>query len=302
MKKILFFIIFFIFCQKRDIFKNDKELVNQFLNENKDIISIYSFLEKSPKNFFYSSPLSPLDTLYKKQKVFERIAYLIGFYRISYDTFSFDSLRFFIENNDTFCEIIHLDSMRHCIAIIQYDTLWRIFFNDSLLDSIKKISYGIKEYEKIYPINAQKKIILKKREGKYQFYKISPTYSFFPSLDTAPTIEFINLKNKLSTTIDSNFFKNLILLEELPSFSMDESITIQIKIKENNLEEYFVFLHYQNERFLFKKENNIFYLKIKPNKKGLNYLTIEVLTSKTLFYFKEKFIYHLYQIPIFCYN
>ncbi|MEO0112820.1 MAG: hypothetical protein ABIK80_02545 [candidate division WOR-3 bacterium] len=300
MRKIIFFVIFFIFCQKENIFEDDKELVNQFLKENKKIISIYSFLEKRPIDFFYSSLLLPCDTIYRNQKVFEKIAHLIGFYRISYDTFSFDSSKFFVENKDTFCEIIHLDSMRHVIAIIQYDSLWQIFFNDTgVLESIRKINYGITEYEKIYPICAQKKIILRKENGKYQFYKISPINSFFPNLDTAPEIDSINLKNKSSITIDSSFFKNLFSLEELPSLSINDSIIIEIKIKEENLKECFIFLHYQNQRFLFKKENNIFYLKIKPNKEGLTYLTIEILTSQTLFYFKEKFIYHLYQIPIF---
>lgn len=298
MKKILLFIIIFIFCQKKNVLERDKELVSQFLKENKEIISIYSFLEKEPKVFSYSSSLFPSDTIYQNQKIFERIAHLAGFYRLSYDTFSFDSLRFFIENKDSLCEIIHLDSMRHCITIIQYDTLWQIFFNDSILDSIKKISYGIKEYEKIYPIYARKRIILKKDNGEYHFYRISPTTSFFPNLDTAPKMEFINLKNRFSITIDSNFFKNIFSLEELPNFPINESITIEIKIKEDSLNEYFVFLHYQNQRFSFTKDNNIFYLKIKPNKKGLNYLTIEILTSKSLFYFREKFVYRLYQIPI----
>lgn len=300
MKKILFFLIFFIFCQKRDIFEKDKELVNQILKENKEIISVYSFLEKRPNDFFYSSSLLSSDTIYQNQKVFEKIAHLIGFYRLSYDTFSFDSLRFFIENKDTLCEISHLDSNRHTIAIIQYDSLWQIFFNDTgVLESIRKISCGIKEYEKIYPIRAKKRIILKKQSGEYQFYKISPTNSFYPNLDTAPEIDFINLKNKFSITIDANFFQNLFSLEEIPNFSINDSITIEIKIKKDSLKDYLVFLHYLNQKLLFKKDNNIFYLKIKLNKKGLNYLTIEILTPQTLFYFKEKFIYHLYQIPIF---
>lgn len=299
MKRILFFLIFLIFCQRKNIFEKDKELVNQLLKENKKIISIYSFLERAPKDFSYSSSLSSLDTTYQNQKILEKIAHLIGFYRLSYDTFSFDSLRFFIENKDTFCEVFHLDSIRHTIAIIQYDTIWQIFFNDSLLDSIKKISYGIREYEKIYPIRARKKIILKKHNGEYQFYKISPTISFFPNLESTPNVDSIILKNKFSIIVDSVFLENLFFLEELPQFSIDESIGIEIKTKENSLKEYFIFLHYQNQRFVFKRDNNIFYLKIKPNKKGLNYLTIEILTSQSLFYFREKFIYRLYQIPIF---
>ncbi len=300
MRKILFFIILFIFCQKKDTFENDKELVNQILKENKEMISIYSFLEKRPIDFSYSSFLLPSDTTYQNQKVFEKIAHLLSFYRLSYDTSSFDSLRFFIENKDTFCEITHLDSNRHTIAIIQYDSLWQIFFNDiGVLESIKKINYGIKEYEKIYPIRAKKRIIFKKQSGKYQFYKISPTNSFFPNLDTAPEIDFINLKNKFSITIDSGFFKNFFSLEELPNFSINDSITIEIKIKKDSLKDYLVFLHYSNQRVLFKRNNNIFYLKIKLNKKGINYLTIEILSPQTLFYFKEKFIYHLYQIPVF---
>ncbi|MEO0118945.1 MAG: hypothetical protein ABIK60_00195 [candidate division WOR-3 bacterium] len=299
MKKIIFFVIFFIFCQKKNIFEDDKELVKQFLKENKEIISIYSFLEKRPIDFSYSSSLLSSDTIYQNQKVFEKIAHLIGFYRISYDTFSFDSLRFFVENKDTFCEISHLDSMRHTIAIIQYDSLWQVFFNDTgVLESIRKISYGIKEYEKIYPICARKKIVLRKEKGEYLFYKISPTNSFFPNIDTAPQIDFINLKSKFSITIDSSFFQNLFSLEEIPNFSINDSITIEIKLKKDSLKDYLAFLHL-NQRFLFKRDNNIFYLKIKPNKEGLNYLTIEILTPQTLFYFKEKFIYHLYQIPIF---
>lgn len=292
MKRLIFLIFFFLFCQRKNLWENDRQLVNQFINENKNIISLYSFLERRMLDFSYSSPIFPFDTLYKNQKIFEKIAHLLGFYRLSHDTFSLFNLRFFIEDKDTFCEISYLDSMRHCISIIRYDSLWQIFFNESLI--IKKI-YQEKEYEKIYPIYLAKRFILKKSNNNYQFYSLPFAHSYYPSFDTAPRVNLIFLNEY---KIDTSFFNKQFLINDLPSFSIGDTISIKIFL-EDTLKENLIFLHYQGKRIFL---DNTCSLRIRIEKIGLTYLTIEILTHRTLFYFKERFIYHIYQIPIYIYN
>jgi len=295
MKKYLFLLILFLFCQKRNLWERDEELVNQFIKDNKNIFSIYSFLERKPTDFSYSSPIFSCDTLAKNQKIFEKIAHIYSFYRLTYDTFSFFNLKFFIKDKDTFCEVDYTDSIRHVIAIILYDSLWQIFFNESLkVDSIKKI-FQKKEYEKIYPIYLHKKFILKKLNQNYQFHQISFANFYYPNLDSAPKFDLIYLNEN---QFDTGVFSKTFSTEKVPNFSINDSITIKIKLKDT-LNEGLVFLHYQDKRFLFDKNNDFFFLKIKLEKTGLYYLTVEVLTYRTLFYFKEKFLYNLIQIPIY---
>jgi hypothetical protein len=298
MKKHLFFLIFFLFCQKRNLWEDDKELVDQFIKNNKNIFSILSFLEKKETNFSYSSFLFPFDTIYQNQKLFEKIAHIYSFYRLTYDTFSLFNLKFFVENKDTFCQVDYLDSIRHIIALIKYDSLWQIFFSESLkVDSIKKI-FQKKEYEKIYPIYLHKNFLLKKVGQNYLFYQIPFANFYYPHSDSIPKFDLIYLNEH---QFDTTILKKALLLEELPHFSFGESLIIRIKLKDT-LNEGVVFLHYQNKRFLFDKNDDLFFIKIRLEKTGIDYLTIEILTHKTLFYFKEKFIYNLIQIPIIVEN
>jgi len=295
MKKYLFFLIFFLFCQKRNFWESEKELVNQFIKDNKNIFAAHSFLERKPTDFSYSSPLFIYDTLGKNQKIFEKIAHIYSFYRLTYDTFSLFNLKFFVKDKDTFCQVDYLDSIRHIIALVKYDSLWQIFFNESLkVDSIKKI-FQKKEYEKIYPIYLHKKFLLKRIDQNYQFYQIPFANFYYPNLDSAPKFDLIYLNQH---QFDTSIFNKIFLIEEIPCFSINDSITIKIKLKDT-LKEGIILLHYQNKRFLFDKNNDLFFLKIKLEKTGIDYLTIEILTHGTLFYFKEKFIYNLIQIPIY---
>ncbi len=295
MKKYLFFLIFFLFCQKRNFWESEKELVNQFIKDNKNIFAAHSFLERKPTDFSYSSPLFIYDTLGKNQKIFEKIAHIYSFYRLTYDTFSLFNLKFFVKDKDTFCQVDYLDSIRHIIALVKYDSLWQIFFNESLkVDSIKKI-FQKKEYEKIYPIYLHKKFLLKRIDQNYQFYQIPFANFYYPNLDSAPKFDLIYLNQH---QFDTSIFNKTFLIEEIPCFSINDSITIKIKLKDT-LKEGIILLHYQNKRFLFDKNNDLFFLKIKLEKTGIDYLTIEILTHRTLFYFKEKFIYNLIQIPIY---
>ena len=295
MKKYLFFLIFFLFCQKRNFWESEKELVNQFIKDNKNIFAAHSFLERKPTDFSYSSPLFIYDTLGKNQKIFEKIAHIYSFYRLTYDTFSLFNLKFFVKDKDTFCQVDYLDSIRHIIALVKYDSLWQIFFNESLkVDSIKKI-FQKKEYEKIYPIYLHKKFLLKRIDQNYQFYQIPFANFYYPNLDSAPKFDLIYLNQH---QFDTSIFNKTFLIEEIPCFSINDSITIKIKLKDT-LKEGIILLHYQNKRFLFDKNNDLFFLKIKLEKTGIDYLTIEILTHGTLFYFKEKFIYNLIQIPIY---